>query len=127
MSVFLSEHVQGKKWKVIESEGIRKDMLNQIQGVNIVVHFDTKILRELKKEIKNLVDVKRTAVSATTPFTESIDFLLGIIQVPSSKGHEQAVSLYNLFEYYDITDQVMALCCDTISSNRGQYNKAIAI
>ena len=48
-------------------------------------------------------------------------------QAVSSKGSDQADVILNLLEYYDIVDQIFAVCCDTTSSNTGVFSGAVVL
>nr|XP_047127091.1 uncharacterized protein LOC124808057 isoform X2 [Hydra vulgaris] len=58
-------------------------------------------------------------------FLCSLDFLLGVLEVPSSKEKDQALAIQSLDEYYDLTNQIIACCTDTTRSNTGKHNGAI--
>ena len=58
---------------------------------------------------------------------DSDDILLGVVQAASSKGSDQGDVILNLVEYYDIVDQIFAVCCDTTSSNTGVFSGAIVL
>jgi hypothetical protein len=57
----------------------------------------------------------------------SDDILLGVIQAASSKSSDQSDVILNLLEYYDIVDQIFAVCCDTTSSNTYVFSGAIVL
>ena len=68
------------------------------------------------------------AISVTSPdLGDADDILLGVFQAVSSKGSDQADVILNLLEYYDIVDQIFAVCCDTTSSNTGVFSGAIVL
>jgi hypothetical protein len=72
------------------------------------------------------VTVERIGTSVTSPdFGDSDNILLGVVQAASSKGSHQADVILNLREYYEIVDQVFAVCCDTTSSNTGVFSGAM--
>jgi hypothetical protein len=62
-----------------------------------------------------------------SPDIEGEDILLGVVQAASSKGCDQAEVILNLLEYYNIVDQIYAVCCDTTSSNTGVFSGAITV
>jgi hypothetical protein len=35
--------------------------------------------------------------------------------------------ILNLLDYYEVVDQMFAICCDTISSNTGAFSGAISV
>jgi hypothetical protein len=63
------------------------------------------------------VTVERIVISVTSPDLEDADdILLEVVQAESSKGSDQADVILSLLEYYDIVDQIFAVCWDTTSS-----------
>ena len=80
-------------------------------------------------DLKNIChDVERIAISVTSPdFHVKDDILLGIIQSESSKGSDQAEIILKLLEYYEISEQIVAVCTDTTSSNTGVKSGAIVL
>jgi hypothetical protein len=71
--------------------------------------------------------VEKIATSVTSPdFRDSDDIVL-LVHAASSKGSHQADVILNLLEYYDIVDQIFAVCCDTTSSNTGVFSGISAI
>ena len=67
-------------------------------------------------------------MSVTSPdMDDTDDELLGIVQTASSKGSDQAVAILNLLEYFNIVDQIFAVCCDTTASNTGIHSGAVVI
>src|SRR6218665_2102293 len=75
-----------------------------------------------------MVDCEGIAVSVTSPqFGDNGDLLVGVVLSDSSKGSDQAYNILSLLEYYEIGDQIFAICCDTTSSNTGVHNGAVQI
>ena len=63
----------------------------------------------------------------TTPDLEDrADFLLGVVQSEISSGSDQAHVFLNL-KYFEITDKIYGICCDTTSSNIGEFSGATSI
>jgi hypothetical protein len=60
-------------------------------------------------------------------FGDSDDILLGVVQAASYKSSDQADVILNLLEYYDIVDQIFAVCCNTTSSNTCVFFGAIVL
>jgi len=82
----------------------------------------------MEEDLNVTVTVERIAVSVTSPDIEdSDDILLGVVQAESSKGSDQAHVILNLLEYYEVADQIFAVCCDTTSSNTGAFSGAISV
>jgi hypothetical protein len=78
--------------------------LDKIRGLILFLHFDTKLVREYKTEVKLSETVERLTNSVSSPEPGSLDFLLGVLEVPSSKGKSQALAIQSFVEYYDLTD-----------------------
>lgn len=122
--------VHRKRFKKIEALGdnIRQDIMKTLQGKRLCVHFDGKQVKEIEEDLNITVSIERIAVSVTSPdLDDSDDILLGVVQAASSKGCDQADVILNLLEYYDIVDQIYAVCCDTTASNTGAFSGAIII
>ena len=99
---------------------MREEVVKTLRGKRLILHFDGKIVKEMS-DLKNIChDVERIAISVTSPdFHVKDDILLGIIQSESSKGSDQAEIILKLLEYYEISEQIVAVCTDTTSSNTG--------
>jgi hypothetical protein len=82
----------------------------------------------MEEDLNITVTVERIAVSVTSPdIGDSDDILLGVVQAESSKGSDQAHVILNLLEYYEVVDQIFAICCDTTSSNTGAFSGALSV
>ena len=92
-----------KNHEIIENEAlvVREQNLNKVRGLKLVLHFDTKLVKHYGTEVKISETVERLAISVSSAETRSLDFLLGILEVPSSKGKDQALAIQSLVEYYD--------------------------
>jgi len=100
--------------------------MNTLKGKRLRLHFDGKQMKQIEDDLDITVTVERIDTSVTSPdFGDSDDILLGVVQAASSKGSDQADVILNLLEYYDIVDQVFAVCCDTTSSNTGVFSGAM--
>lgn len=122
--------VHRKRYKKIESLGdkLRQDVIETLQGKRLCLHFDGKLVKQIEEDLNITVTVERIAVSVTSPDIEDReDILLGVVQAESSKGSDQAHVILNLLEYYEIADQIFAICCDTTSSNTGAFSGAISV
>jgi hypothetical protein len=53
---------------------------------------------------------------------ENNNILLGFAQAESSKGSDQAHVILSLLDYYEVVDQMFSICCDTESSNTGNFD-----
>ena len=83
-------------------------------------------MKQIEDDLDITVTVERIAISVTSPdLGDSDDILLGVVQAASSKVSDQADVILNLREYYDIVDQVFAVCCDTTRSNTGVFSGAM--
>ena len=95
---------------------IREQNLDKIRGLKVVLHFEAKLFKQYRTEVKISKRVERLAISVSSPESGSLDFLLGVFEVPSSKGKDQALAIQRLVAYYDLTDQIIACCADTTFS-----------
>jgi hypothetical protein len=122
--------VHRKRFKKIEELGdkIRQDIMTTLKGKKLCLHFDGKQVKQIEEDLNITVTVERIAISVTSPdLDDTDDILLGVVQASSSKGCDQADVILNLLEYYDIVDQIFAVCCDTTSSNTGVFSGAIVL
>jgi len=112
---------------VVESEAqiIREENLDKIRGLKLVIHFDTKIVKQYTREKGISTDDERLAISASSPESGPLDFLLGVLEIESSKGSDQALAIQSILEYYELSDQIIGVCTDTTSSNTGKEKGAI--
>ncbi len=107
---------------------IRQYIINTLKGWRLCLHFDGKQVNQMEDDLDITVTVEKIATSVTSPdFRDSDDILLRVVQAVSSKGSDQADVILNLLEYYDIVDQIFAVCCDTASSNTGVFSGISAI
>ncbi|KAE9530083.1 hypothetical protein AGLY_011545 [Aphis glycines] len=82
-----------------------------------VVHWDGKLLPSLSE--KKLVDRPPIIVSY-----KGIEQLLGVPELISGTGENQATAVYQALENWGLTDNVQALCCVTTASNTGRLKGA---
>ena len=87
----------------------------------MVLHFDGKTVEEItdSRKLKN----ERIAVVVTGPDLEG-EQVLGVVVASSSKGKDQEKAVYELLQEWEVTERVVALCCDTTASNTGKWNGA---
>ncbi len=89
------------------------------------------ILMESKWSRLRMITILSTVtvdISVTSSYLrDEDDILLGVVQAVSSKGSDQADVIMNLLVDYDIEDQIIAVCCDTTSSNTGVFSGAIVL
>ncbi|XP_065656789.1 uncharacterized protein LOC136082200 [Hydra vulgaris] len=122
--------VARSRFKYIEDLGttIRSSYYEEMAGKNLILHFDSKLVKEIEEKLKITVKKERVAISVTSPeFTTKDNRLLGIIPVESTKGKNQAIVIQNILEYFEIADNIIGVCTDTTSSNTGRLNGAIII
>jgi len=122
--------VHSKRYKTIETLGdkLRVDIIETLKGKRLCLHFDGKLVKQMEEDLNVTVTVERIAVSVTSPDIEdSDDILLGVVQAESSKGSDQAHVILHLLEYYEVADQIFAVCCDTTSSNTGAFSGSISV
>ncbi len=77
------------------------------------------------------VTVEKIATSVTsTDFRDSdykMTFYLELFKQRLPKALINVDVILNLLEYYDIVDKILAVCCDTTSSNTGVFSGISAI
>ena len=102
--------------------------MDTLKGKHLCLHFDGRQVKQMEQDLKIIVSYERIAISVTSlDIDDTDDILLGVVQTPSSKGSDQVKAIFNILDYYDITDNLYAICCDTTASNTGSYNGAGAI
>src|SRR6218665_3907653 len=109
---------------------MRQQAIETLKGKQLILHFDGKIAEQQQEWCEGgmMVDCERIDVSVTSPqFGDNGDLLLGVVLSDSSKGSDQAYNIMSLLEYYEICDQIFAICCDTTSSNTGVHIGAVQI
>ena len=74
---------------------VREQNLDKIRGLKLVLCFDTKLIKQCRTEVKIFETVNRLAISVSSPESGSLDFVLGVLEVPSSKGKDQALVIQN--------------------------------
>jgi hypothetical protein len=80
------------------------------------------------KEDLNIIYCLENCCQLTSPDKgENYNFLIGFAQAQSSKGSDQAYVILNLLYYYEVVDQMFAICCDTTSTNTGAFSGAISV
>ncbi|KAL4150130.1 hypothetical protein QTP88_003964 [Uroleucon formosanum] len=90
---------------------------NPSQRGPCVVHWDGKLLLSLSE--KKLVDRLPIIISY-----KGIEQLLGVPELISGTGENQATAVYQALENWSLTDNVQSLCCDTTASNTGRLKGA---
>lgn len=97
-------------------EKIRNDF-NPSEIGPCVVHWDGKLLPSLSG--KQLVDRLPVIISHN-----GTDQLLGVPELSSGTGENQATAVYQELENWGLIENVQALCCDTTASNTGRLKGA---
>lgn len=110
-------------------------MISKFKGRPTILHFETNVVVETTS-LNITRQIERLAVSVTSlsPNPKSVaeldeqdDELLGVIEVASGKGEDQAVEIYNLVNVLSYGLEVFGVCTDTRSSNTGKYKGAIIL
>ena len=116
-----------KKFKILESEAeiVREDNLDKIRDLQLIIHFDTKLVRQYRETSKITEVRERISISVSSPEAECLDILLGVLDIDSSKGEDQALAIQSILENYDLVKQIIGACADTTGSNTGRYKGAI--
>jgi len=107
-----------------EREKLRKeraiDLRNEFQVnlfKNAVIHWDGKLLPSLTS--KTLVDRLPVIISSNNQ-----EQLLGVPKLTIGTGEEQAENVFKIIEEWGLNEFIVALCCDTTSSNTGRLKGA---
>lgn len=90
---------------------------NQTPCNNLVLHWDSKLLPGLC----GVETVDRLAIIVTS---EGKEQLLGIPEISSSTGQDQAMAVYEEVTNWNLEKKIQALCFDTTASNTGRINGA---
>ena len=80
----------------------------------LVVHWDGKIMADTTNKEDQKSKVDRLAVVVTGRELEKI---LGIVKIPSGTGEAQASATHQLLQLWSVTNDVVAMCFDTTSTN----------
>jgi hypothetical protein len=115
--------VHRHRFKILEKKAIiiRENYREEMKRKKLVLHFDGKIVRHFQKEFGQTIVRDRIAVSITSPeFEDMNDRLLGILPSSSGRAADQVLLIHNLLEYYEVIDDLFAVCCDTTSTNTGR-------
>lgn len=100
---------------------IREKSLDKIRSLKLVVHFDTKILKQYTTEEKKISsEAERLAISASSPESDPLDLLLGILEIPTSTASDQILAIQDILDYDQMSDQIIGFCVDTTYSNTGK-------
>lgn len=120
--------VYRKRFQVIEdmSAQIREEESLRMAGLSLIVHFDTKKVDQIEDSLYLNRTVERLAVNVSSPDVEKLDVLLGILEIESSRGKDQANAIWEALCGWGIDEQVIGFCCDTTASNTGKYSGACA-
>ena len=102
-------------------------MTEQAKNKKLLAHFDSKLTLKYTKQAKLVEKTDRLAISVSSPDDESIDFLLGVLEIPSSKGADQALTIQSILEYYQLSENVIGLVSDTTKSNSGRFSGCVRL
>ncbi|KAE9539939.1 hypothetical protein AGLY_005191 [Aphis glycines] len=108
-----------EKVRKLRAEQLRLSFNNDLFK-EIVVHWDEKMLPSLTG--KDLVERLPVLISC-----EGREQLLGVPQLSAGTGEEQAENVFQLLIDWEITDSVVAVCCDTTASNTGRLKGACVL
>ena len=103
---------------------IKEVFKDKIKDKFVVLHFDGKSVEEITDSRK--LTNERIAVVITGPELEG-EQVLGVVVAPSSKGSDQERAIIALLQEWEVTERIVALCCDTTASNTGQWRGACVL
>ena len=103
-----------KKFREARHSEIQQNFnLNDCQ--ELVLHWDGK----LPPALTGVEKVDRLAIIVAFQGKEQ---LLGVPEIQTSLGEEQAMASYQAMEKWGLTDKIQAICCDTTASNIARVN-----
>jgi len=99
--------VYRKRFQVIEdmSAQIREEESLRMAGLSLIVHFDTKKVDQIEDSLYLNRTVERLAVNVSSPDVEKLDVLLGILEIESSRGKDQANAIWEALCGWGIDEQ----------------------
>lgn len=114
-----SIHRERSKLRKEQAINVRQEF--QIHLFNIsVIHWDGKFLPSSTS--KNLVDRLPVIISS-----ENHKQLLSVPKLLVGTGQEQSTIVFQLIEEWGLNNSVIAVCCDTRSSNTGRLKGACVL
>jgi hypothetical protein len=84
------------------------------ENVQLVVHWDTKIMNDSTTSVNFTSNTDRLAVVVTGCNVEKI---LGIVKIPVGTGDAQAKATHELLSLWEVSDNVVAMGFDTTATN----------
>jgi hypothetical protein len=94
------------------------------ENVQLVVHWDTKIMNDSTTSVNFTSNTDRLAVVVTGCNVEKI---LGIVKIPVGTGDAQAKATHELLSLWEVSDNVVAMGFDTTATNTGHKKGACII
>ena len=121
--------VYRKRFKAVEGMAaqIREEVLLRINGLSLIIHFDTKKVDQIEDHRYVNRTGERLALNVSSLDYEKLDVLFGIFEISSSEGSDQADAIWEALCGWDIVDQIIGFCCFTTSSNTGKYSGVCTI
>ena len=97
-----------------------REMFKQTDIDWAIIYFDGKLIKD------DVLNEKFDRVPIIAKYLNG-EKLLNAPALPDGKGLTQAQAIYETLMNYNLTDSVVAICCDTTSSNLGRSNGAAVI
>jgi uncharacterized protein (DUF1501 family) len=80
----------------------------------LCLHYDDKLVKQMEGDLSiKYSTVERVAVSVTSPDVGNNNNIHVVALTESPKGSDQARVILSLLDYYEVVDQIFAICCDT--------------
>ena len=114
-----SIHEKRKKVRTENFEIVKREFKSQNLS-NVVVHWDGKLLPDIKE--KKTVD-RLPVILSSNGSTK----LLKVSKLDNSTGSAQSDAIFDALQEWGLTDVVTGFCCDTTPSNTGCLNGAATL
>ena len=113
-----SAYRHGRSAVTETASSVRESIKVKVEDKFLVLHFDGKTVEEVtgNRKLKN----ERIAVVITAPGLEE-EQVLGVVIAPSSSGSDQEKVIIPVLQEWGVIQRIIALCCDTTSSNTGKW------
>lgn len=112
-----SIHESRKKYRKERYEAIKQLAPSLHTDLSSTIHWDGKLLHGLVRGQK----IDRLAIIVSTG---KIEQLLGVPEIASSTGENQAQAVYEALQDWCLSENIQSLCCDSTSSNTGRIKGA---
>ena len=109
-----------KKVRELEFSKIKKNFKSTIIGEFFIIYWDEKLLKQYG-------DMKLTPHIAVFSSSRSDSKLLGTTSLNRGTGLQQAQTIKNMLDAWEITELCVAMCFDTTAANTGKFSGACVL